>query len=100
MSSDWSDTLVWFGQILLLLYFYHPIYMIIACTRVIIAHGHLLTLLSPAATIILMFSKVPHLNMSGTELAESYSLGTLVLLHSKLFESPKLLISLPCDILT
>ena len=29
MSSDWSDTLVWFGQILLLLYFYHPIYMII-----------------------------------------------------------------------
>ena len=29
MSSDWSDTMVWFGQILLLLYFYHPIYMII-----------------------------------------------------------------------
>ena len=61
---------------------------------------YLLTLLSPAATIILMFSKVPHLNMSGAELAESYSLGTLVLLDSKLFESPKLLISLPCDILT
>ena len=29
MSSDWSDTMVWFGQILLYLYFYHPIYMII-----------------------------------------------------------------------
>ena len=29
VSSDWSDTLVWFGQILLLLYFYHPIYMIL-----------------------------------------------------------------------
>ena len=26
VSSDWSDTMVWFGQILLLLYFYHPIY--------------------------------------------------------------------------
>ena len=74
--------------------------MIIAYNGVIIAHGHLLTLLSPAATIILMFSKVPHLNMGGTELAESYSLGTLVLLDSKLFESPKLFLSLPCDILT
>ena len=30
VSSDWSDTMVWFGQILLLLYFYHPIYMILA----------------------------------------------------------------------
>ena len=29
VSSDWSDTMVWFGQILLLLSFYHPIYMII-----------------------------------------------------------------------
>ena len=29
VSSDWSDTMVWFGQILLLLYFYHPIYMIL-----------------------------------------------------------------------
>ena len=30
VSSDWSDTMVWFGQILLYLSFYHPIYMIIA----------------------------------------------------------------------
>ena len=29
VSSDWSDTMVWFVQILLLLYFYHPIYMIL-----------------------------------------------------------------------
>ena len=29
VSSDWSDTMVWFGQILLLLYFYHPIYIIL-----------------------------------------------------------------------
>ena len=29
MSSDWSDTMVWFGQILLSLSFYHPIYMIL-----------------------------------------------------------------------
>ena len=26
MSSDWSDTMVWFDQILLYLSFYHPIY--------------------------------------------------------------------------
>ena len=32
VSSDWSDTMVWFGQILLLLYFYHPIHMIIDST--------------------------------------------------------------------
>ena len=32
VSSDWSDTMVWFGQILLYLYFYHPIYMIIDIT--------------------------------------------------------------------
>ena len=30
VSSDWSDTMVWFGQILLYLCFYHPIYMILA----------------------------------------------------------------------
>ena len=29
VSSDWSDAMVWFGQILLYLYFYHPIYMIL-----------------------------------------------------------------------
>ena len=29
VSSDWSDTMVWFGQILLYLYFYPPIYMIL-----------------------------------------------------------------------
>ena len=30
VSSDWSDTMVWFGQILLYIpFFYHPIYMII-----------------------------------------------------------------------
>ena len=36
MSSDWSDTMVWFGQILLYLYFYPPIYMILAYTRVLV----------------------------------------------------------------
>ena len=30
VSSDWSDTIVWFGQILLYLSFCHPIYMILA----------------------------------------------------------------------
>ena len=35
VSSDWSDTMVWFGQILLLLSFYHPIYMIIGCWPVV-----------------------------------------------------------------
>ena len=29
VSSDWSDKMVWFGQILLLLYFYHPMHMIL-----------------------------------------------------------------------
>ena len=29
MSSDWSDTMVWFGQILLYLHFYHPVYIIL-----------------------------------------------------------------------
>ena len=29
VSSDWSDTLVWFGQILLYLHFYHPVYIIL-----------------------------------------------------------------------
>ena len=29
VSSDWSDTMVWIGQILLLLYFSNPIHMII-----------------------------------------------------------------------
>ena len=33
MSSDWSDTMVWFGQILLYLCFYHPIDMILVCER-------------------------------------------------------------------
>ena len=33
MSSDWSDTMVWFGQILLYLHFYHPIYIILAAGR-------------------------------------------------------------------
>ena len=32
VSSDWSDTMVWFGQILLYFYYYHPIYMILAMT--------------------------------------------------------------------
>ena len=29
VSSDWSDTMVWFGQILLYFNYYHPIYMIL-----------------------------------------------------------------------
>ena len=29
MSSDWSDTMVWFGQILLYFNYCHPIYMIL-----------------------------------------------------------------------
>ena len=29
VSSDWSDTMVWFGQILLYFNFYHPIHMIL-----------------------------------------------------------------------
>ena len=33
VTSDWLHTLVWFGQILLLLYFYHPIYMILVFSK-------------------------------------------------------------------
>ena len=29
VSSDWSDTMVWFGQILLYFNYYHPIHMIL-----------------------------------------------------------------------
>ena len=29
VSSDWSDTMVWFGQILLYFNYYHPVYMIL-----------------------------------------------------------------------
>ena len=50
MSSDWSDTMVWFGQILLYFNYYHPIYMILGLGRRVswlwsnichqIRHGH------------------------------------------------------------
>ena len=49
MSSDFSDTMVWFGQILLYLHFYHPVYIILATDSPEVT-GHVV----PGNTIIVL----------------------------------------------